>query len=184
MPIVSNEIVFRMSGGSTNTDPLLSKGGAMSTQAGGVITDNALNNLFPNVSGPQSTNGADHWRCIYIYNSHTSPSALDLTNTKVWFTSISGQSTASSDDEVSMALDPAGVGVDTSKLTTETPDASGTDPGGMTFTTPLSSAAALVPGTIPGGSKYAIWIKRHVNAGASAYTNNYFTVQISGETLD
>ena len=164
-----------MSGGAANTDPLNSLGGAMSTAGGGVIVDNTLNNLFPNVTGPQSSAGATHFRLIYIFNNHAT---LTFTNAKIWITSL----TASADDEVDIGLDPAAIGSDSAINVTETPTGTSA-PGGVTFSRPITEGTAITIGSIPAQSKKGIWIKRVVNAGANAYTNNSFQLQASGETL-
>lgn len=148
----------------------------MSTAGGGIIADNTLNNLFPNVSGPQSTAGAIHHRCIYINNTHGS---LTLTNAKIWI----AQLTASSDDEVDVGLDPAAIGSDSTISVNETDTGTDTPPG-VSYSRPTSSATAITIGDIPSGSKKAIWIRRTVNSGAAAFTNNSFQIQASGETLD
>jgi hypothetical protein len=147
----------------------------MSTVAGGIIADNTLNNLFPNVSGPQSTAGSTHFRCIYLFNNHAT---LALTNAKIWI----AQLTSSSDDEVAIGIDPAAIGANSGINVTET-DTGTSAPGGVTFSTVTSSGTALVIGDVPAQSKQALWIRRIVNAGAAAYTNNSFQLQVSGETL-
>ena len=147
----------------------------MSTAGGGLIIDNTLNNLFPNVTGPQSSAGATHFRCIYIYNSHAT---LTFTNAKIWI----AQLTASADDEIDIGLDPAAIGADSAINVTESPTGTSA-PGGVTFTRPTTEGTAIAIGSIPALSKKAFWIKRTVNAGANAYTNNSFQLQSSGETL-
>lgn len=147
----------------------------MSTAGGGVIIDQTLNNLFPNITGPQSNAGATHFRCIYIYNAHAT---LTFTNAKIWI----AQLTASADDEVDIGLDPAAIGSDSAINVTESPTGTSA-PGGVTFTRPITEGTAITIGDIPALSKKAFWIKRVVNASANAYTNNSFKIQSSGETL-
>jgi len=149
----------------------------MSTVSGGIITDDVLNNLFPDVTGPQSTAGATHWRCIYIHNNHAT---LTLTNAKIWI----AQDTTSANDEIDIALDPVAIGSNTAVTVTDTSTGSST-PAGISIpgTRPSSSGTALTIGDIPATSKKAMWVRRVVQAGASAYTNNNFQLQVSGETL-
>jgi hypothetical protein len=175
LPIVAADIQFKLSGGAANVDPLNSLGGAISTAGGGVIVDNTLNNLFPNVTGPQSSSGSTHFRCIYLFNNHAT---LTFTNAKIWI----AQLTASGDDEVDIGLDPAAIGSDSAINVTETPTGTSA-PGGVTFSRPITEGGAITVGDIPAQSKKAFWVKRTVNAGANAYTNNSFQIQASGETL-
>jgi hypothetical protein len=147
----------------------------MSTVAGGIITDDVLNNLFPDVTGPQSTAGATHWRCIYIHNNHGS---LTLTNAKIWI----AQDTASGNDEIDIGVDPTATGSNTTTTVTEQPTGT-TNPAGITATHPTTSGTGLALTDIPFGSKKAVWIRRVVQPGAAAFTNNNFQLQVSGETL-
>jgi hypothetical protein len=149
----------------------------MSTAGGGVIADNTLNNLFPNVTGPQSSAGATHFRLVYLYNSHAT---LTFTNSKIWI----AQLTASADDEVDIGPDPAYTtpGTPSSINVTESPTGTSA-PGGVSFSRPTTEGTAISLGNIPALSYVPIWIKRVVNAGANAYTSNSFQLQASGETL-
>jgi hypothetical protein len=144
----------------------------MSTQSGGLIADNVMNNLFDNVSGDDATTGVTHYRCFYIKN--TDPS-ITFTGVKIWI-SIP---TLSASDEFDIGLDPAVVGTDTAKTSNGT-----SDPGGITWTPrPLSEGTAFTfdHDMLPGEQK-AIWIKRTVQAGASAHDTNYGEISVSGET--
>lgn len=177
MPILASEIVWRYSGGAANVDKNESYRGAMSTAGGGVITTATLNNLFDNVTGPESTTGMDDYRLIYLYNANNPATTnLTLTNTKVWI----DQNTPSTDDfvEIWTTDSTAPIGSDsTISMTSEN-----STPGGFSAT-PNSAASPAVIGNIPAGSKKAIWIHRKVSPGAAAYTTNNFILGVSGETL-
>jgi len=173
LPILANQIVWRKSGGAANTANSESYHGAMSTASGGVITTATLNNLFDNVTGPESNIGMDDYRLIYIYNANTE--SLVFTNCKVW---IEGN-TPSADDFVEIWPESsAAIGSDS----TLTPASENAAPAGSVFTQPTSASPVTI-GNIPATSKKAVWIHRHVNAGAAAFTTNNFTLGISGETL-
>jgi hypothetical protein len=170
MPILTTDLLWRLSGGSGNADPLLSLGGAMSTTT--TIADASQNNLFRDVTGPESSAGATGYRCIYLLNNHGS---LTYLGAKVWLSSL----TLSGDDEVDIGLGTTAVGTGSEQtIANET-----TPPTGVTFSRPVTTGTALVIGDIPAGSRKAIWIRRTVTAGAAAYTANQFTISATGETL-
>jgi len=65
------DVKFRLSGGISNTTKSLSTGGAMSTQAGAIITSAVNANLFLNIGANTTVLGQVYYSCIYIQNSHT-----------------------------------------------------------------------------------------------------------------
>lgn len=167
MPIASSDIKQYLSGGSGNTDPNASLGGAISTTE---ITDNVDNNLFDDVSGSEATAGDTEYRGIYFKNTHAS---LTLQSTKIWIET----QTTSSNDAVAIALPGEGL-----NATIETIANESTAPSGETFSAPASYAAGLSMGNIPNGQYYGLWVRRVVDASASAYTANSFQLKIQGET--
>jgi hypothetical protein len=76
MPISDGDILFTLSGGSTNTNPALSLGGDPSSQ---IILSN---NLFNDVSAAAAIAGEVVYRCIYANNESTTDT---LFNSKVAF---------------------------------------------------------------------------------------------------
>lgn len=175
MPITASDIQWRFSGGSANSTPSLSRGGAISNTA---VTDNTIENLFPTVTGTQATSGVTHYRLIYLRNAHT---GIALTSPKVWIDQV----TASTSDEIALGVDPNSVSSSTTDSTINTTeDANGTStPAGVTFTTPLvGSPLSLGTDVSANGGKKGIWIRRIVNAGAAAYNDNNAVIKANGET--
>lgn len=174
MPIVASDIQWRFSGGSANTTAVNSRGGAISNTA---VTDNTLENLFPTVTGPQATAGTTHYRLIYIRNNHAT---IPLTSPAVWIDQV----TTSTSDEIALGLDPAAIGSD-STIGSLTEDSTGTTqtPTGVTFSTPLVGSPLSLGGDLPAnGGKKGIWIRRIVNAGASAFNDNSAIIKANGQT--
>lgn len=170
MPIVAGDIVFRLSGGASNTDPNASLGGAMSTVGGGVISTDVLNNLWDNVSGAESSSGDTEYRAFFVENTHGS---LTLQGAKIWISS----DTTSADDEVDIAL--AGEGV---ASTIETVADESTAPSGETFSHPTTFAGGLTIGDLAAGEEHGIWVRRTVQAAAAAANANPYTLSVQGET--
>lgn len=65
MTTSGNDISFVLSGGSVNIDPNQSLGGDPSSTP---ITTAVLNNLFDDVLPEESQDGAEEYRCFYIFN--------------------------------------------------------------------------------------------------------------------
>ena len=172
MPIQSSDIKWYLSGGADNTDPNASLGGAISNTE---IQDGVLNNLWDDVSGEESQNGDVEYRCIYVKNTHGS---LTLQNAVIWISEL----TLSADDEVDIGLDPAGVGDGSNTgVATSVPDES-TAPSGVTFSRPTDKSSGLSIGDLGPGECIAVWIRRTVNSGASAYNSNEYKLKVEGET--
>ena len=170
MAIASSDIVFRLSGGSANTTPAASLGGARSTAGGtGIITSGSANNLWDDVTGQESNDGDVEYRGIYVLNNHGS---LTLQSASVWIDSL----TTSASTEFDLAL--AGEGLNG---TMETIANEGVAPAGETFTRPVAKGSMSL-GNIPNGQHYGIWIRRTVTALATA-VNDTGSIRVEGDTL-
>lgn len=167
MPIVSTDLIERLSGGASNSDPNASLGGAKSSTA---VTDNTTHNLWDVVSSAESSSGEDEYRCIYLHNAHGS---LTLQNAKVWIST----NTPSADTEIQI-----GLGTSAINGTEQTVANENTAPTSVTFSLAASEGAALSIGNIPFGQHKAIWIRRHINAGASAANDDSYVLSYAGDT--
>lgn len=171
MAILTGEIQFRLShpSSATSTDPLNSLGGIRTNTS---ITSDTSQNLFDNVTGLESRDGATEYRMFWVYNTN---SASTLVNARIWFATL----TTSPDDEVDMAIGDVAVGTDTTEQTTT----AYSEPASPTldFSRP-TVGSPLVIGDIPNGQQVGIWIRRTVQAGAGAWTNNTFSWTVEGES--
>jgi hypothetical protein len=170
MAIVQADIVSRLSGGTTNTDPNLSLGGARSTAGGGVIVNDTTNNLFFTIGGAEGAAGSVKYRCFYFLNTHAT---LPLVAPKVWISILTG----SPDDEIDIAIGSSAV-----NGTEQTVANEDTAPTGVTFTRPTTFASGLSTNDLPAGQHRAVWVKRTVNTNAAAFTGNTYEISIRGET--
>lgn len=162
MPIITTDIVYRLSGGAANADPLLSIGGAKSSVARG-------SNIFDDVSSAEALAGDTEYRCVYVHNAHAT---LTYTGAKVWIQT----NTPSPDTSVELALGNAAVNATETAVANEN-----TAPSGPTFSAPSSFAGGIALGDIPAGQHRAIWEKRIVNAAAGVYADS-FTLRVQGDT--
>jgi hypothetical protein len=169
MAILESEILLRLSGGTSNTDPNLSIGGDMSSTT--VITDNTLHNLYDKVSGAESSAGATEYRCFYVYNSNSS---LTYQSAKIWIDS----ETSHSGEDIEIGLDLAGLNgtADTIADAYTAPDPA------VTFADATGEGAALTLGNIPATNKYAVWVKRVTDASTAAYDNYTTVIKVRGDT--
>ncbi len=166
LPAISGEAaapIWRLSGGSGNTDPNASLGGVMSTTTAAAAT------LFDDVTGDESAAGDIEYRGVYVLNNGD----VTLQSAVVWV------QTNTPDTDTTMALALADEGLN---VTMETIANENTAPVGPTFSSPSSKGTGLALGNIPAGQRYGIWVRRTVNAGAAAFNNDTATFRVEGDT--
>lgn len=163
MAILSSEIkVYYATGSSTSgiasNRTNAASGGAISITE---VTDNTVNNLFPDITGDEAAAGVTKYCKIFIKNTHGS---LTWQNAKAWVSSV----TPGTDNEISLALEA------TSNDTT--PPSSGS------FSTPTTKGAGLTLGNVANGGAVALWVRWVVNAGATAKANEAATIRAEGDS--
>jgi hypothetical protein len=154
-------IAFRLSGGSANSDPAASLGGAMSSVAAGT----GLNGLFDKVSSADAAAGDTEYRCIYVVNTGTTTAEI----AKIWIQS----NTPNSDNQIAIALGGEG-----KNGTAETVGNENTAPSGESFSEPSTEGAGLSLGDLAQNDRFPIWIRRTVNAGAAGDAGEGFTLRV------
>lgn len=169
MAITASDLLLRLSGGSSNSDPNASLGGVMSTTTN--VIDNTSNNIFDKTTGAESTAGTTEYRGVYVLNNHGS---LSLTNAVVYI----GSETTSGSVDVEIGLATQGVNATMSTILNETTAPSPT----VTFSDAASEGAGLSLGTLAAGQRYGVWIKRVVPAASAAVTDYTFTLIVKGDT--
>ena len=161
MAIVSTDIQYRLSGGSSNSDPAAS--------LGGVKSSTAASNYFDDVSSSEAGTGDTEYRCIYVHNNH---GTLSLIGAKVFIQT----NTPSSDTDVAIGLGSSAI-----NGTEQTVADESTAPTGVSFSAPTTFAGGLAIGDLAAGAHKAVWVRRTVNAGAAAYADS-FTLRVQGDT--
>ena len=168
MPIVSTDIKFKLSGGTSNTSPAASLGGARSTAGGGDITPGSANNVWDDVNASEASAGDVEYRGLYVLNNHGS---LTLQSARLWIDSL----TSSADTEFDIGLDGT-VGSTAVTVANES-----TAPSGVTFSRPTSKGTGLSIGDMAAGTAQPFWEKRTVSASASAASDTG-SVRVEGDT--
>ena len=161
MAIVSTDIQYRLSGGSSNSDPAAS--------LGGVKSSTAASNYFDDVSSAEASAGDTEYRCVYVHNNH---GTLSLIGAKVFIQT----NTPSSDTDVAIGLGSSAI-----NGTEQTVADESTAPTGVSFSAPTTFAGGLAIGDLAAGAHKAVWVRRTVNAGAAAYADS-FTLRVQGDT--
>jgi len=167
MAIVATDIKMYLSGGSSNSTPGASLGGAASTTT---QTGSSINDLWDDISAAETLAGDTEYRCIYVKNTHGS---LTLTGSIIWIET----QTPSTDTSVEISL-----GTSSINGTEQTVANESTAPTGTTFTALTGSGNALTIGDLAAGATKAIWIKRIVTSAGSAYNADSYVLKVRGET--
>lgn len=168
MAIETADISFKLSGGAANADGNLSIGGAKSS----VVMGETLNDLFDQVSGDESAAGDIEYRLVYIENNH---GTLIAQNPKVWIES----QTTSPDTSIAIGIGAAGLNGVESAIGDED-----SAPAGVSFSTPANKAAGLTIPNMPAGQHIPLWIRRTVNAGASAINNDASQIDFACDSAE
>lgn len=151
MPIADTDIKTYLSGGSGNSNPNASLGGARSNTAwtGGVLHD-----LFDKITGEENANSDVEYRCIYVRNEHATLTA-ELVGVFINSQVAGGAS-------LSIAIADEAV-----NATAETIVDENTAPSGPTFSAPTTAGTALQIGDLAPNAFRAIWLRRTAaNTGA------------------
>lgn len=167
MPIITAELKTYLSGGAANSDVNASLGGIISTTE---VVDATLHNLFDQVSSAETSAGDTEYRCVYLANTNgtiTLQNAVAFINTQ----------TPSADTSFEIALGTSAI-----NGTEQTVADESTAPAGVTWTALVGEGNALAIGDIPAGQHKALWVKRIVNVGSSAYNNDSAIIEFKGDT--
>jgi len=152
MPVSPSEIVLRLSGGPTNTDPDAAIGGAKSATA----ATPGQGGLFRDVTIAEAGAGVTLYRCFYVEN--TNPA--DVASAVGVF--IASQS-SSPDSVVEVGVGASGINSTETSIADEF-----TAPAGVSFSSAAANATtALAIGNLPPGEHGVVWFKLTVSPGAA-----------------
>jgi hypothetical protein len=171
----ATDLIWRLSGGATNTDPAASLGGVMSADAGAIITKTkTFNSLFDDISGTESAAGDIEYRCIYITDVHAT---LGLTTPKIYIQT----NTANVADMIDIGVDLGGVDVTADTIGDES---TAPDPA-VTFAhncTSYATGVALSATLTANGGRAGIWIRRTITAGMAADDDEWWDMRCGGDS--
>ncbi len=167
--IESTDLKIYLSGGGANTDPNASLGGEISSTE---LVDNNLHNLFAKVDAAEALAGSTKYRGLYVKNENGHGLTLE---DAVAF--LESQSTSG---DTSIEVGVAAEAIDAEMATIANEDTAPTTDDGYTNTTGVGNGKAI--GGLADASYRGIWIKRIVNASASAFGNDTAEFGVNGET--
>jgi len=172
MPIVESDLIHRLSGGVSNTDPNLALGGAMSTVVGGIIISDTDNNDMDDITSTEALNGIVIYHG-YFYSNEITSAALTWTSPVFWIES----QTSSGDTDVSIAIADEAKNIALEIIANEE-----TAPSGPSFTSPANKAAGISIGSLDQDDFRGHWVRYNVNTVASSTVDQY-TIKSEGDTL-
>lgn len=167
MAVLNTDIKFYLSGGAANSDVNASLGGAKSSVE---ITSAQLHNLFDVVSSAEASAGDVEYRCLYVENTNGTDALLSAV---AWLSA----NTPSGDTSMDIGLGTSAIDANEQTVADES-----TAPAGVTFSAPATQGAGLAIGDLAAGEHKAIWLRRTVNAAASAYNSDGATLAVGGDT--
>lgn len=138
---------------------------SLTNQTGTFTATNIKNNLFDDVAKLDALNGAIDYRCIYLYNTDTTESFLQVSV----YGYASDGNPAAAGDKFWVGADPAGLGNGSSVGVATTIANENAAPAGVTFSSPIL-ASPLILGAIGPLECRAIWLRRNVPAALFAVT--------------
>ncbi len=149
-------LVIRLTGGSSNTDPNISLGGLMSS--GSLITSNAINNLFRDVTSTQRSSGVTQYRALSFLNVGDA-SATTVKFHLVW-------ASPSSDSDIQIGYDVSH-GSCASNSALETIGNEYTSPSTPSISFSLATPGSLISlPDIAVGEQVRVWFRRVITADA------------------
>ena len=166
---------FRLTGGSDNTDPNASLGGAMSSTT---ITSGQLNNLFDDVQPDEASSGDSEYRAIDVYNSGDA----EAVSVSLY---ISSENNQYPDIKLDLGYDTVLGARDPSNDGTSPPpsiadeDTAPNDAGGnpISFDHYDSDSPLSLP-NIPVGYAVRVWVRRDVTAGTGNIASDSATLTV------
>lgn len=181
MSILAADILFKLSttaGSAGNSqaqaDPNASLGKYISTTE---VTDNTLNNLFDDVTGPENAASDVEYRCIFIHNSHGS---LTLTSPYIWLSAeVAGGAAIAIAVDSNVAASAIG---SASAQATEVANESTAPSPALSFSSPTSYGTGISIGDLPAGYCIGVWVRRTCS-NTSPVANDGVTIAVQGDTL-
>lgn len=142
-------------------------------------TTTTLDNLFPDMTGPENANQQIDYQCLFVYNTDSTDTMTGIT---VWIPTTSVTSTALN---WYVGVDPTGASPVSQSGTPQAVYISNPQiaPAGVTFAGPVAAATSgAAMASIPPGYVAALWIMResigYVDPNGNSVTSG-FNVQVT-----
>jgi hypothetical protein len=170
MSVAASDMLVRYSVGSGSAGN--STAGTRDTSLGKYMSTTNVgaspNVFFDDVASAEASAGDTEYRCVFVYNSHATDSALNVTVQIVSEVSGGGATTAALDN-----IAASSAGSASAQAAGPVTDENTAPTGVGTFGT-----TALTIGTLAAGQCKAVWLKRTVPASTAAMTGDGFTFRV------
>jgi|KBSSwiStaDraftv2_1062776.scaffolds.fasta_scaffold820226_2 hypothetical protein len=171
MAVVAADIKIRYSvgTGSAGNSTAGTRAGSLGKYMSTTDVSGSANVFFDDVNSTEASAGDTEYSCIFVYNSHSTDSALNVTAQIVSEVGGGGATTAALDNVATSSAGSASAQADGPVANENTaPSAVGT------FDTSSKSI-----GTLAAGQCKAVWLKRTVSASTGAMTGDGFTFRVT-----
>jgi hypothetical protein len=172
MAVVASDIKIRYSvtSGSAGNSTAGTAAGSLGKYMSTTDVTSPPNAYFDDVSSAEASAGMTDYRCVFVYNSHSTDSALNVKVDIISEVAGGGTTTIALDN---IAASSAGsASAQAAQVASETTAPTGVGTFGTT---------QLSVGTLAAGQCKAVWLKRTVAASTAAITGDGFTLRTSGD---
>lgn len=172
MPVINTDIKIRYSttAGSAGNSGAGTAAGSLGKYMSTTDASGATNVFFDDVSSAEASAGDTEYRCVFVYNSHSTDSALNV-GVQIVSEVASGAVAAAALDNIA-ASSAGSASAQAAQIANED-----TAPSGVgTFGTGLLSI-----GTLAAGQCKAVWLRRTVSASTAAIVGDGFTLRTTGD---
>jgi len=159
-------LVFRYSGGVSNSDPDSALGGAMSNTELNAV---AMNNLFDNITFSEAISGDEEYRCLVLFAEGNSYSDVSI---------YMSSETSSAYTQLDMAVE--GTNISSPNYTTIPDEDTAPDQSGWTETNFVhrNSGSKLVIGNMDTNDRIHLWFKRIVSINAESTSSDSGVISV------
>lgn len=177
MAIAASDILLKLSttagaaGNSNAGTPGNSLGKYVATTQ---VSATPLNNVFPDITGPQNAASQVDYQCIFVHNNHATLTASGIT--------VYGTGDVAGGASWSLGVDPAAASALGSASAQAAQIANSTTaPAGVAFSAPTTDGGGISIGSLAPGQVRAIWVRRTA-ANTAALNGDGYTLDISFDT--
>jgi hypothetical protein len=172
MSVIASDIKIRYStvSGSAGNSTAGTAAGSLGKYMSTTDAVGSANVFFDDVSSAEALAGDTEYRCVFVYNSHSTDSALNVAASITAEVSGGGVTTAALDNIATSAAGSSSA--QAAQIANEDAVPSGVG---------AFSVGPLSIGTLTAGQCKAVWLKRVVGASTAAMTGDGFTFHIAGD---
>jgi len=172
MSVSNTDIKIRYSttAGSAGNSGAGTAAGSLGKYMSQTDASGAANVFFDDVSSAEASAGDVEYRCVFVYNSHATDSALNVQVQVV--SEVGGGAVAAAALDNIAASSAGSASAQADQVANENTAPTGVGAFGT---------SALSIGTLAAGQCKAVWLRRTVSASTGAMTGDGFTLRVTGD---